>query len=236
LTHLAAKKLLEEADRVVTRELDMRDKAARVRALDGPDSDQGGAYRALLLQEHAHMAESLRRNEEDGERRATFFVTFAAGVVAVLGLILGEPQPGDGFTIQGARPLIISTLAVVAAMGLLTLRRVVARNAASDRYKDALHRIRRTVVEGPDDPRTAFLAFNPFEPLKRPDPGPTSLGRGGWLETVALVDAIVVGAMGAVVASTWGWQWGTAAGIAATVVAWIAIIRLAVRWVRAEHR
>jgi 8-oxo-dGTP pyrophosphatase MutT (NUDIX family) len=153
----------------------------------------------LFLAEYSHIADSLLKNEADGERRAAFFMTVAGAAAGVLTFLAGRGP--DALKIREAAPLIAAALAVLFAFGYLTFLRVVERNLASDRYKLALNRIRRTFLSGRDDPRRPFLAFDPFAPIKRPRPSWKSFGRGGWLHTIAFVESVIAGGFAALVIS-----------------------------------
>ena len=190
-----------------------------------PAIREDSQFRELLIAEHEHVAESYIRNEEDGERRVTFFMTFAAGAAAVLGFLL-EGEAGS-LGSDSIHPLVVVTLGVIFAIGLFTLRRVVTRNAASDRYKRGLHRIRRYFLADADDPRLPFLPFNPFEPVDRPGPSWRSMGRGGWMETVAFVESIVAGALVGAIVPTPTWWWDVAVGGVAVLPAWMMLLRWA---------
>jgi hypothetical protein len=141
----------------------------------------------FLIKEFEHTAEALLRNEEDGEKRAMFFMTLAGATGTALAFLLGKdsalPPEARGRLLTGA-------LSILLAVGYLTLLRIVQRNRASDRYKRALNRLRRYFVH---DARRVFLAFDPYEPERRVPPSWASLGKGGWLETIALVEAVVAG-------------------------------------------
>jgi len=108
----------------------------------------------------------------------------------------------------------------------------MTRNAASDRYRRGLQRIRRYFVEAPDDPHVPFLPLNPFEPIDRPPPSWFSIGRGGWMETVAFVESMIAGAVAAALVPTPNWWWDIGVGLAVAVVAWIAMLRWAARVTR----
>jgi 8-oxo-dGTP diphosphatase len=185
--------------------------AARLLASALPDLDeetnlQRAAERAtadcekLFLAEYSHVADSLLKNEADGERRAAFFMTVTGAAAGVLTFFAGRGS--DGLKIVDAVPLIGGALAVLFVFGYLTFLRVVERNLASDRYKFALNRIRRTFLTGRDDPRRPFLPFDPFARDKRPPPSWNSLGRGGWLHTLAFVESVIAGAFAALL--IWG--------------------------------
>lgn len=168
----------------------------RAKLSQTPDPD----FKDLLLAEYGHLADSLLRNEEDGGKRAAFFMTLTGVTGAALTFIQGRDSKVDP---NAMSPLVAGALAVLLVFGYLTFLRVIRRNLASDRYKHALNRIRRFFVSDPNDPRCGFLAFDPFVREKRALPTWKSLGCGGWLQTVAVIEAMIAGAMVAALVPYW---------------------------------
>jgi 8-oxo-dGTP pyrophosphatase MutT (NUDIX family) len=156
------------------------------------------ALTQLMLAEFNHIGESLLRNEESGEKRVAFFLTFAGGVGMAVGFLIGEAGP-----LRNHGPLlIVASLVTLLVLGYGTFLRVIVRNATSDLYKRRLSRIRQYFLQGVDDPRRHFMAFAPFEHAWRAPSSWKTFGSGGWLSTVALVEAILGGALG-VFATKW---------------------------------
>jgi 8-oxo-dGTP pyrophosphatase MutT (NUDIX family) len=190
------------------------------------NSNDDAAFRDLLLAEYQHVAESLLRNEEDGEKRVTFLITLAGGVAAALGLVLGKDTV---LSSSERHPLVLLTLAILFAIGYLTLVRVVTRNATSDRYKEGLNRIRTYFLQSSEDPRLRFLPFDPHKGRPRKPWSWKSTGRGGWLPTVVLVDSFFLGAFASTLCASGSWWINAAVGAVAVTVAWPALIYLANR-------
>ncbi len=184
------------------------------------------AFRELLLAEYEHTADSLLRNEEDGEKRVTFFMTLAGAAGAALAFLLGDDADLRPSVVQ---PLVVCTLMIVWAVGYFTLARVVHRNLASDRYKRALNRMRRYFLTGSEDPHVVFLAFDPFKSPIRQRPSWTSIGRGGWLETLVLVESLISGALAAVLVPTSTWWLDATVAVIAAFVSWVLLLREANR-------
>jgi 8-oxo-dGTP pyrophosphatase MutT (NUDIX family) len=159
-----------------------------------PDVD---TFTQLMVAEFNHIGESLLRNEESGEKRVAFFLTFAGGVGTAVGFLAGK----DGPLHDQSQVLVTVTLLVLLLVGYSTFLRVVVRNAASDLYKRRLSRVRQYFLQGVDDPRRYFMTFAPFEHSWRTPSSGKSLGLGGWLGTMAVVEAIVGGGLGAWVAA-----------------------------------
>lgn len=225
LTHPDARQLLRDALH------DIREEALLARA--GRTEGGDPAFTELLLAEYEHTADSLLRNEEDGEKRATFFVTLAGASGTALAFLLGRDAVLHP---DSTHPLVVGALGVVLAVGYLAFLRVLQRNLASDRYKRALTRIRRHFVAGPEDPRRVLLAFDPYALEHRSAPSWRSLGRGGWLETVALVESLVAGALVATVVPTPTWTVEIVVSALAAFATWVLLLGDAARRYDRGHR
>ena len=146
----------------------------------------------LLLAEYEHMGESFLRNEELGESRVKFFITITGAVMAALATL------GDGKTL-----LIFLALVGLLPFGILTLVRMVHRNIQTDKYLRALASIRRYFVDEEDKHTLEHLYFNPYEKDKKPPRQKDSifsLGQGGLVETVGLINSLITaGLLGLVV-------------------------------------
>ena len=151
-----------------------------------------GDDRDFLLAEYEHVSDALLRNEEDGERRATFFVTVTGGLLALLG-VLTKPESGPMTvaTLEGSAGLVATGLAVALVLGATSVARLAKRNVASDRYKLALRTLRRQFVtrERAAELRTALFGLYDPCPTRRVPSVP--LSGSGWLDTIALLNALL---------------------------------------------
>ncbi len=86
------------------------------------------------------MGESLWKNEETGENRVKFFITLVTAVLAAL-VALAKAKNGldDGILAQ------VSIYAIFALLffGIVTLYRMMIRNAMSDIFKYSMCEIRQ---------------------------------------------------------------------------------------------
>lgn len=164
---------------------------------------EGEAFTQLMLAEFAHASESLLQNEESGEKRVAFFLTFAGAVGAAVGFLVGK----DGPLQAHSHVVVVLMLLTLLLLGYGTFLRVVVRNAASDQYKRRLARVRQYFLEGADDPRRHFMTFAPFRHSWRRSMSWRSLGSGGWMETMAAVNAILAAALAAYIANWLGEMW-----------------------------
>ena len=104
--------------------------------------------------------------------------------------------------------MIAVCLFVLFLFGLFTLARIVTRNLATDGFKFALRAIRRRFVS------TEIAAMYPnafFDPWRAPKPR-TALGmKGGWLEVVIMLNAVIAGVTAwiamQIASSLAGWAW-----------------------------
>ena len=197
---------------------------------DGKSSD---LFDAFMVSELEHTADSLLRNEEDGERRVTVFLTIAGAAGAVLAYLAG----GESLEPYEINPLFIAVLLAVLVVGYLTFVRVVHRNVKTDEYKERLNRARTYFVPIRTDPRIQkYLPFNPYEAGPRPYPHWLSIGSGGWLETTAVVNALIAGALGATLVPTPTWLRDAFAAALFAGITWFLLIEDARRRYRIHHQ
>jgi 8-oxo-dGTP pyrophosphatase MutT (NUDIX family) len=176
----------------------------------------------LLVVEHQHIAEALLLSEQDGEKRVTSFITTAGLVGAGVGFVVDRA----GLMPNGRHPLVVFALLVLLGLGYLTLARVVSRNAASDRFKEGLNRLRRYYFTGPDDERIRrSMPFDPYDEKPRKPVSWRSIKKGGWLETICFANAVIVGTLAAVLAGRSSWWVNGAVGTPFAVLAWIGFIQ-----------
>lgn len=167
--------------------------------------DQPDYLAQFLIAEYAHMADSLLRNEEQGETRATFFVTLV-GIVATV-LVTGFE---NNAVAKALHDHIRFVLALLLAFGAVTFFRIVRRNIVTDEYLRALAGLRRCFVSQKD--ATGVLHYDPYT-AEYPRLGGRLIGVG-WVQTMALVNAGLV--YGLVAGSRpQGWSAAVAAGLVA---------------------
>ncbi|HEY3235122.1 MAG TPA: hypothetical protein VGJ84_10405, partial [Polyangiaceae bacterium] len=123
--------------------------------------------------------------------------------------------------------------------GYFCLVRVVHRNIATDDYKRRLNRLRRSFCEQSPDHYVRSAPFDPYSIDGRRLSSPWRVGKAGWLETVALVNALVFGALAAsttlVAAPNVSWV-SPIAGVSGVLVGWVFMIAHGARLYRRESR
>jgi hypothetical protein len=178
-------------------------------------TDQFDQY---MLSEFNHIADALLRNEEDGEKRAAFFVSFSGAVGGLLSFFLGKKS---GLEYWQGQLIVMGVLVVLFALGYVTFVRVVTRNVASDCHKLRLNKIRRYFLRSPRNSKMAFAPFNPYRFTPRKPWTWTQIGKGGWLVVLALANAVLLGLFAACIALFVNWWFSALAGLLAAFVAWI---------------
>ena len=145
----------------------------------------------FLLAEYVHMSESLLSNEELGEKRAAFFVTLAGATVGILGFVFG-----DKTSIASPEHIFVAS-AIVAAillcLGFFTVRRLVQRDLVTEEIKLSLRTLRRLFLTKEEAEALPNSFFAPYGEPKRKSVQLFSIGKGGWLQTVAFVNALLMG-------------------------------------------
>lgn len=137
----------------------------------------------FLIAEYAHMADSLLRNEEEGETRATFFVTIV-GIVATV-LVTGLDTNAVAKALNDHIRFVLTLLLM---FGGVTLLRIIRRNIVTDEYLRALAGLRRCFVSQKD--AAGVFQYDPY--LAEPPRFGERLIGVGWAQIMALVNAGLV--------------------------------------------
>lgn len=182
----------------------------------------------LVMAEYRDLVESLRANEELGERRLDVYLTLIAATTAAIGLASSRFE-------ESIDPLV--SIAAVAAgvmlvFGLMTLRRIMQRNITTSAYMNGLRRIRAFVIRR--QPEAAILL--PFPPARHPierrkEPPRYGIGKGGLLETVAALNC----ALSAIAVAGLIWlpvrrlPVSAVAAVLCVVLTWIGQVKWAIR-------
>ena len=177
----------------------------------------------FLLAEYVHMSESLLRNEESGEKRAAFFVTLVGATVGILGFVFGEKT-----SLASGDHIFLATAIVTAilfCLGILTVRRLIQRDLVTEEIKLSLRTLRRLFLTQEETKALPNSFFAPYEEPKRKSVKLFGIGNGGWLQTVAFVNALltavfVVTACLAVSRDVVR-PWQIILGLAGSVIVWI---------------
>ena len=162
----------------------------------------------FLLAEYVHMSESFLRNEESGEKRAAFFVTLVGAAGGILGFVFGEKaqMPLDRLFVAAA-----VVAAVLLCFGFLTVRRLIQRNVETDRIIFALRTLRRLFLTKTEAKEVPNAFYAPYKKPELREVKWNSIGKGGWLHTVAFVNALLtfIVVFSAIFACLWTVTWRT---------------------------
>jgi hypothetical protein len=182
------------------------------------DGQQGLSVDFLLAEYQSHR-DAFWHNEELGERRVDFFITLTTAVTAALAI------REKGILASGSKvdPIFFYGLGAVLLFGFVTLVRIVRRNLVGHEHLRAIGRIRRYFADR--DPQILrHLYYKPYD--DRPQRGKGwnelfSMGTGGLVETVSLVNSLIVAALCALSVLFYpGWIVGLS-GLIGFVAVWI---------------
>jgi diadenosine hexaphosphate hydrolase (ATP-forming) len=219
LTHDDSREVLESA---------LQDIATVARTPSAVDSDE---FREFLMKEYEHLVESLLRNEEDGERRVSFLITLDGAVAAGLGFLLEK----ESLSPERIDPILTVVLIALLLIGHISFLRVINRNVVTDEYKSGLNRIRRYFVRSPYDRALRYFEFDPFK-IKPRETRLWSMGKGGWLETVVLVQSLLCGVLAANVIPTRSWWYDALIAVVFFAGTWLLLMQYASERYQAEKR
>ena len=145
----------------------------------------------FLMREYDRRSQWMLKDEELGEKRATFFLTLVgvAGAVFTFGVDKGHVLYAGWRNSLAAAAL----LTLLLALGLVTVRRLIMRNIVTDRHFYALRDIARQFVSR-ERATTVGNAFGElYEPVPERSLKVIGVGKGGWFEIVAVVNSILGG-------------------------------------------
>ncbi len=156
------------------------------------NDERGQRSKEFMLKEYEHHMKEFERSEEVGEHRVNFFITLVTAVSGALGVLLFE---GDDLNVaeEEINLILITVFLVLLIFGFLTLVRMVHRNLVSHKELRAMGRIRRYFVERDPD-INKYLQYSPRDdkPVRKKKwRDIASMGTGGLVETVMLVNAFL---------------------------------------------
>jgi hypothetical protein len=148
----------------------------------------------LLVLDYEYLTEQLIANEEMGEKRVGLFVSLTAGLGAAAVLVL--EKFGDGGATSHHELFFVVNVAWL-LFGYLTFSRIIHRNVTTDDIKRQLDCIRGWFVAESDSPTLRdHLPYDPDKPFVHRTGLKFFRGKGGYAELVALINAVLTGAVG----------------------------------------
>jgi len=164
------------------------------------ESKRGSRTEDFLLAEYRNLTDSFWRNEDAGERRVNFFITLVTAVIsALVALATRATDLGSDMVFV----IVFFALSALLAFGIVTLLRMLQRNRVTDGYKRAMAQIRTFFKE--EDER--LRAYEPFSKTTR------RIGTGGLAEMIAVFNALIFAALGAVLTASWSLWGAVVAGV-----------------------
>jgi hypothetical protein len=142
--------------------------------------------RDFLKTLYGRYAELFVENEDIGEKRVTILVSLVAAIISISG-ILSAPALQD--TEHVPFLLGLSALTGLLLFGLVTFRRIIQRNIITDDYKVKLDKIHLFLLG--NNPRFEDITFK-TPPKSRVKAFPI-IEKGGYLETVQLLNSLLSG-------------------------------------------
>ncbi len=151
----------------------------------GVESAEGRS--AFLQKELDQISESFWRNEETGESRVRFFITFVTAVLTAL-VALGtiDPSKAEFLGALEVQWIMIYALACLLIIGVMTWLRMVHRNCVTDEYKEAMDLARGYLTAS----HPSLRHYNPFPKGKI-----NRLPSGGLVHFVAAVNGLLIVAL-----------------------------------------
>src|SRR3954454_19513550 len=144
-----------------------------------PGDEDVGRSKEFLLAEHRYFSDSFWRNEESGEKRVNFLITLAT---AVLAAVVALASNHGSLTTKQISGFALAACLGLLVVGVLTFRRMLHRNRATDQYKAGMDLIR--CYFGAWD--RGLSGYEPFAAS-----APRAFGKGGLTDLVAVVDSVI---------------------------------------------
>jgi hypothetical protein len=177
------------------------DGSSAIQSLEPPEDLKSSSF---MQAEYEHHLSEFRRNEELGESRVNLFLAI---ITAVLGggaflFIKAMSDAQECKFLANEIYLIIACAFVVTLLfGYVTLLRLVHRNLASSEELRASHRIKKYFTER-DPPICEYLYYEPYDNIPKREgrwKKGAIFGIGGFVETVMLINAILVAILAVIV-------------------------------------
>jgi len=159
---------------------------------------------SFMQAEYEHHLSEFRRNEELGESRVNLFLAIITAVLgggAFLFIEAMSDAKGHKFLANEIYLIIACAFVVTLLFGYVTLLRLVHRNLASSEELRASHRIKRYFTDR-DQPIWKYLYYKPYDNIPKREvkwKNGGIFGRGGFVETVMLINAILVAILAVIV-------------------------------------
>lgn len=125
------------------------------------------AAREIMLKDLEMMEESIRHNEDTGEKRFNFFITVVTAVVAGLVALWTQDHADAAMPAYVEQVTRLASFAML-AFGLISFRRMMHRDAVTAKYKRITHYIRRRYRDAFKEDVRALADYEVVEMLEPP--------------------------------------------------------------------
>lgn len=171
--------------------------------IDPKEIMEGGGRRPLtsrgstteyMLAVYNSASADFRRNEDFGDRRVNLYITLATAVLGGLIVLVTRQFISS---LQLLIPAVAFGIAVVISIGAGTFLRIIERNKATDQYIRSMKDAGKFFILSEPSIKPFLDEFDPFKvkPRRSRKVKLYSLGTGGYLQTVALLNSLVAASL-----------------------------------------
>jgi hypothetical protein len=174
---------------------------------------------SFLVTEYEHLVTTLLNSEDSGEKRVTVFLAACAAVGTAVSFVLHDQLPKA----NSRDAVLVAALLLLFFLGYSTYLRLIRRNLSTDRFKRALTPLREHLLAPHGDLGRRIL--DAYEPTRDRRRIPwDSLGKGGWLEVVMVLDAVLGGGVAAALVATGTWDGNIKVGAIVAATLWLILV------------
>lgn len=153
----------------------------------------------FMMAEYQQLADSFHDNEDIGDKRVNLFITILTAIIGGLAIFQAKPL-SDFLSYDTYVAILFLGTGSSLLFGILTFFRIIKRNASSDKCLEGMDRIKQYFIEQRNSQIREYLEFPPKigkrKNLRKEKWGkPFSFGSGGLVQTIALLNSLIVSCM-----------------------------------------
>lgn len=152
--------------------------------------DMKSIAKEYLLSDFKYLCDSFWKNEEAGERRVQFFIMLVTAVLAATATLIAKAS--DPLSYDSIYGISLFSLSGLLVFGIITLLRILKRNAVTDGYKRDLDEIRERFKDY-FDPCGVLFGYEPFGGASKQKFLLRKMG--GLSHLVAVLNSIILAAL-----------------------------------------
>ncbi len=153
-------------------------------------NDPKANVKELLLEDYRILADTLWKNEQTGETRVNWYIGIVTATVGgLVGLTSSEHRPPAA----SLRLIFLASFLALLTFGIVTLLRIMKRNATTDGYKKDSEAIRQMFQEHFNHERILSV----YSPFGGSDNKGVARKFGGLAHTVLMINSLLVGGLAA---------------------------------------